>query len=130
VIAGLDDDAIGSPAVAYEPAGRRDPFVDPRPKRTAPATPPTILRPPGFAGVATAEITLTGTVESGNGYIAIVEGPDRRTYIVRPGDRLFDGTIRLITEQAMLIETRAGNAAGAESGRDVWKVLRQTHEAR
>ena len=130
VLAALDDDAVGSPEVAYEPAVRRDPFVDPRPKRTAPAPPPTIRRPPGFAGVTTAEIALTGTVENGDGYIAIVESPDKRTYIVRPGDRLFDGTIRTITAQAMLIETRAGDAAGVEKGRDVWKVLRQTHEAR
>ena len=48
-------------------------------------------------------MTLKGTMASQGGYVGILQGADARTYVVRQGEQLFDGTIRSITADALVI---------------------------
>ena len=70
-----------------------------------------------------------GRAASG-GFVGILQGADRKTYIVRAGDRLFDGTIRSITADAMVILQQVNDPLSLEKQREVRKVLRQTEEAK
>ena len=54
-------------------------------------------RAAGLAGLGTGEVTLRGILASQGGYVAMLLGSDEKTYIVRTGDKLSDGTIRTIT---------------------------------
>jgi Tfp pilus assembly protein PilP len=115
---------------SYRPEGRRDPFVSLL-RRGTPAVPATVgLRAPGLKGLAASEVTLRGTLASQGGFVAILQGADSKTYIVRPGERLADGTIRAITADALVILQPVNDPLSLEKQREVRKVLRQTEEGR
>lgn len=115
----------------YNPEGRRDPFVSLL-RRGGTGLNPTIgsVRPAGLSGLETAEVTLKGTIQSQTGYVGILLGVDNKTYIVRAGDRLLDGTVRTITQNAVVILQQVNDPLSLEKQREIRKVLRQTEEAK
>jgi type IV pilus assembly protein PilP len=114
----------------YHPEGRRDPFVSLL--RRAAETPrgPAGARAPGLAGLGAGEVSLKGTMQARDGYIAMLLGPDNKTYIVRPGDRLLDGAIRAITADSLVILQQVNDPLAPQKQREVRKMLRQTEEAK
>lgn len=120
-----------SPGFTYNPEGRRDPFVSLL-RRGGTGLGPTIggARPAGLGGLETAEVTLKGTIQSQGGYVGILQGADNKTYIVRAGDKLLDGTVRSITSNALVILQQVNDPLSLEKQREVRKVLRQTDEAK
>jgi Tfp pilus assembly protein PilP len=114
------------PGFTYNPEGRRDPFVTLlRRGTTTTRGAATGARPAGLAGLETAEVTLRGTVRSREGFVAILQGADQKTYIVRAGDKLFDGTVRTITQNDLVILQQVNDPLSLEKQREVRKVLRQ-----
>ena len=114
----------------YDAEGRRDPFLSlmRRGTESAPTDPST--RPPGLGGMLVAEVTLKGTMQSANGYVALVQGLDNKTYIVKPGDRLFDGSIRSITATTMVMLQQVNDPLSLDKQREVRKVIRQAEEVK
>jgi Tfp pilus assembly protein PilP len=114
----------------YHPEGRRDPFVSliRRGTDTAPSAPTT--RAPGLGGLETSEVTLRGTLQTSDGFIAMLAGADNRTYIVRVGDRLLDGAIRSISANAIVILQQVNDPLSPEKQREVRKTIRQADEAK
>lgn len=87
---------VGEMLSGYDSGGRRDPFVSlvtPRVSRTdaepGPARPPAA----GLAGIALADVRVRGIVRSGTTTLAILEGPNRQSFVSRVNDRLLDATI-------------------------------------
>lgn len=122
-------DAAEPQGFTYNPEGRRDPFVSLL-RRGASDAPPTNARISGLAGLGTAEISLRGTLQTRGSYVGILQGVDSKTYIVRAGDRLADGTIRSISADAMVILQQVNDPLSLEKQREVRKMLRQTEEAK
>ena len=120
-----------SQGFSYNPESRRDPFVS-LIRRGGTGLGPTIggARPAGLGGLETAEVTLKGTLRSQGGFVGILLGADNKTYIVRAGDRLLDGTVRSITQNALVILQQVNDPLSLEKQREVRKVLRQTDEAK
>ena len=114
----------------YDPAGRRDPFVSLLRRGSDTGKPTLGARPAGLSGLETSEVTLKGTVASQIGLVGIVQGADQKTYIVKAGDKLLDGTIRTITQDSMVITQQVTDPLSLEKTREVRKVLRQTEEAK
>jgi Tfp pilus assembly protein PilP len=120
------------PAVAsYNPEGRRDPFVNLLRCGTgvdlAAVSGP---RPAGLKGLGAGEVTLKGTMASQGAYVGILQGSDSRTYVVHPGEKLLDGTVRTITADSLVILQQVNDPLSKETQREVRKVLRQTEEAK
>ena len=115
---------------SYNPEGRRDPFVSLLRRAADTDRRPAGARPPGLAGLETSEVTLKGTVAGRAGYVAIVQGSDSKTYIVREGERLLDGAVRTITQNAMVIVQQVNDPLSLVKQREVRKVLRQSEEAK
>ena len=113
----------------YRAEGRRDPFVSLMRRGSDTASAPS-ARGPGLKGLGAGEVTLRGTVASQGGYVAIVQGADSKTYIVRAGEQLADGTIRSITADALVILQEVNDPLSLQKQREVRKVLRQTEEGR
>lgn len=88
------------------------------------------IRAAGLAGLEVSELTLKGTMQSRTGYVALVEAPDRKTYIVKSGDRLSDGTVQTITASVMVIMQQVHDPLSLEKQREVRKMLRQTDEVK
>ena len=116
-------------ATSYRPEGRRDPFVS-LVRRGSDVGQRAECARSGPEGTGRGEVTLRGTVASQGGYVAILQGADSKTYIVRPGEQLADGTIRSITADALVILQQVNDPLSLEKQREVRKVLRQTEEGR
>ena len=107
----------------YNPEGRRDPFVSLSDRGSDPrAGGP---RPSGLAGLGAGEVTLRGTLRSRDGFVAMLEGVDQKTYVVRPGDKLFDGTVSSISQNDVVILQQVNDPLSLEKQREVRKGLRQ-----
>ena len=129
-------DAAASPALqargfSYNPEGRRDPFVNLLRRGTGvDMSSVTGPRPSGLKGLGAGEVTLKGTMASQGAYVAILQGSDARTYVVHAGEKLFDGTVRSITADSLVILQQVNDPLSKETQREVRKVLRQTEEAK
>ena len=114
----------------YDPDGRRDPFVSLLRSGGDSRGPSLGTRPPGLAGLAASEVALKGTMQSRTGYVGLLQGADNKTYIVKPGDKLLDGTIRSITANALVILQQVSDPLSLQKEREVRKVLRQADEVK
>jgi len=79
----------------------------------------------GIAGVSADDVNLRGVMVSRAEYVGIVQGTDNRTYIVRAGQKLLDGTIRVIDKDSMVIMQQVNDPLSLEKQRELRKVLRQ-----
>ncbi|OFV90117.1 MAG: hypothetical protein A3G76_12655 [Acidobacteria bacterium RIFCSPLOWO2_12_FULL_65_11] len=74
------------------------------------------------------DITVKGVLQSGSTYLAMVLGPNGKTYVVRQGDSLRDGTIRSITPQGLVVIQNINDPLSTQSQREVRKLLRSFSE--
>jgi Tfp pilus assembly protein PilP len=116
----------------YKPSGRRDPFISlVRRSTEALGTSAASIRPTGLAGLSTDEVVMRGVMKGRNGYSALVRGADNRTYTgVKAGDELFDGTVKAVTADAIVILQNVSDPLSLAKKREVRKLLRPAQEAR
>ena len=115
----------------YKPAGRRDPFISLVRRSTEAVGTSASIRPTGLAGLSTDEVVMRGVMKGRNGYSAIVRGADNRTYTgVKAGDELFDGTVKAVTADAIVILQNVSDPLSLAKKREVKKLLRPAQEAR
>jgi Tfp pilus assembly protein PilP len=113
----------------YNAAGRRDPFIS-LVRRTTEATGTSANpRAKGLAGLGIGEITMTGVVKARDGWIALVRGVDNKTYMVKPGDKLYDGSVRSITADALFVLQDVNDPLSLAKQRELRKPLRRSQEA-
>ena len=106
----------------YDAEGRRDPFLNLLAAGTSTAL--SAHRPEGSAGLATAELTVRGVVSSRGALVAMVQGPDDRTHIVRAGDKLLDGTVKAVTAEGLVIVQDVTDPLSLVKQREVRRLLR------
>jgi Tfp pilus assembly protein PilP len=114
-------------AYTYDPAGRRDPFVSLLSRGLESSTGKKLT---GLAGLATGEVMLRGVMESRNSYVALVSGPDGKTYPARVNDRLLDGIIRSVTPQGIVIMQDVNDPLSLVKQREVRKGLRTAEDGK
>ena len=87
---------------------RRDPFESLIGRQTkAPAN-----LPPGKLGLQVSTLRLDGIVRAPNGMIAVVSNPQARTYFLREGDRLYDGSVEKISMDGVSFHEEGKDAFG------------------
>lgn len=118
---------VADERAAYETAGRRDPFVS---LALSGGALPTGDRPAGVRGLLISELTLRGIVESQQRLLATVQGPDKRAYTVANGEQLLDGTVKVITADAVVFLQRVDDPLSPIKQREIRKTLRTTEENR
>lgn len=112
----------------YDPQGRRDPFVSLLQRGNDPRT--TANRPPGLPGVLIGEVTVKGIVRDRSGFIAMVQAPDNKTYIVRPGEKLMDGSVKSITPDTVVFSQDVNDPLSPVKQREIRKSVRTTDQSR
>ncbi len=120
------------PNFQYSSEGRRDPFVDlvNRGSDTLRGANASAKRPEGVPGLETNAIVVRGILQTRGAYLAMVAGPDGKVFTVRAGDKLFDGVIRTITAQAVVILQEVNDPLSLEKQREVRKFLRGGEEVK
>ena len=101
---------------------RRDPFESLTSRQEAEAAKNKNL-PPGKAGLQVGSLRLDGIVRSPNGMIAVVSNPQARTYFLREGDKLYDGSVEKIGMDAVSFHELGKDAFGKPVERQVNKRL-------
>jgi Tfp pilus assembly protein PilP len=112
----------------YRPDGRRDPFqnlVGAGSEGKA-----TSRRGEGPAGMTVGEISVRGVMQSRGALVAMVQGPDNKTYLVHQGDKLLDGTIKTVTPQGLVIVQEVNDPLSLIKQREVRKLLRSLEDAK
>jgi len=112
----------------YNPEGRRDPFVSLVDRGTDQKG--QSPKPPGLPGVSVSDIALRGIVANTRAYIAMVQGPDGKTYIVRNGDRLYDATVKAVLADAVVFVQQVNDPLSLVKQREIRKPLRPTEEGK
>ena len=113
---------------SYHAEGRRDPFqsligsggtdTDATSRREGPA------------GMTLGEISVRGIMQSRGSLVAMIQGPDNKTYIVHQGDKLLDGSIKTITPQGLIVIQEVNDPLSLVKQREVRKLLRSLEDAK
>jgi Tfp pilus assembly protein PilP len=112
----------------YHPDGRRDPFLSLI--GTGPDKSITSRRGDGPAGMTLGEISVRGIMQSRGALVAMIQGPDNKTYIVHQGEKLLDGTIKTITPQGLVVIQEVNDPLSLVKQREVRKLLRSLEDAK
>jgi type IV pilus assembly protein PilP len=120
-----------APAFVYNPEGRRDPFVGLL-KRAAESRARQGKQPAsgGLSGFLVSELTLKGIMQSRGTNVALVAGPDAKTYLIRVNDRLLDGVVRAITADTLICLQDVNDPLSLTKQREVRMTLRAVTEAK
>ncbi len=76
------------------------------------------------------EVTVRGIVKNRATYVAMVQGPDNKTYIIHPGDKLLDGAVKTITGDAVIFAQDVNDPLSLVKQREVRKTLRVPEEGK
>lgn len=104
----------------YDPQGRRDPFrslIGPAQKVARQNAP---KGPPGFL---IDEMRLQGIFRTKQGLVAMVLGPDNTGYLLRAGDKVFDGEVVRLTPTGIVFRQEVNDPTRIERYREVTKDL-------
>jgi hypothetical protein len=111
----------------YEAQGRRDPFVS---LALGIDVLSPDVRPPGLAGMLIQEVSLRGIVKTVDGYIAMIQGTDNKSYFARSGERLYDGNIQSIDDARVVFRQEINDPLRIEKFQTVEKTLHPVEEGR
>jgi type IV pilus assembly protein PilP len=114
--------AASAPAESEMKQARRDPFESLVSRQQAQANAIAKL-PPGKAGLQVSTLRLDGIVKSPNGMIAVVSNPQARTYFLREGDHLYDGSVEKISMDGVSFHEEGKDAFGKPMERQVNKRI-------
>jgi Tfp pilus assembly protein PilP len=112
---------------AYDSGGRRDPFVSligGGPKKDPAGTTVRRVTPgAGLASLMVTEVSLKGILQGSSAALAILEGPDGRTFIAKRQDRLLNGSIKSIEKDAVVFAEIVDEGQNGPRTREVRRLL-------
>jgi len=118
----------GPDEYAYRPEGRRDPFVGLG--AAAPDARSLSKRSEGIGGFLVGEISVRGVMQSRSSFVAMIKGPDNKTYLIHQGDKLADGVVKTVTPQGLVVLQDISDPLSAQKQREVRKLLRSLEDAK
>ena len=116
-------------AYTYQREGRRDPFMSLMGAGIEPHS-GGLRKGEGPAGMTVAETSVRGIVQSRGELVAMVSGPDKRTYLVHQGDKFADGTIKTITPQGLVIVQEVNDPLSLIKQREIRKLVRSLEDGK
>jgi len=112
-----------TPGYTYDAAGRRDPFISLLGRGDSDGRAGG-SRPPGVAGFLINEVSVKGILKDRTGFLAMIQGTDNKTYVIRPGDKLLDGSVKSIVADAVVFAQDVNDPLSLIKQREVRKPLR------
>jgi type IV pilus assembly protein PilP len=111
-----------APAFTYNPGGRRDPFVSLIGRGSDPKL--SGARPSGVPGLLINEVSVKGILRDRGGFVAMIQGSDNKTYVIKAGDRLLDGTVKSIVLDAVVFSQDVNDPLSLVKQKEIRKTLR------
>ena len=115
--------------VKFQQTNRRDPFLDlvllnKNVHRDEDEEVSRGQAPPGIAGMYIAQVKLQGISIREGSQLAVFRGSDNRAYFLQEGDKLFDGFVKKINADSVLLVREAKLRSGKELSQEITKLLR------
>ena len=114
------------PISNYDNGGRRDPFVSLMTPGKAVVAESGRGRT-GLASMSLADVSVKGMLRAGGDALAVLEGPDGRSFVVRSRDKLQDAIVKSIDRDGVVFVEQE-DAGGAIRARDIRKPLKPMAE--
>ena len=114
--------------IAYDPQARRDPFVSLLARGSDPRGAST--RAAGLPGVLIAEASVKGIVRDRSGFIAMIQGTGTKTFIVRAGEKLMDGSVKAIAADSVVFLQDVNDPLSMVKQKEVRKPVRSADGGR
>ncbi len=76
------------------------------------------------------EVAIKGIIQSRGTYVAMLQAPDNKTYIVRNGDKLFDATVKAVTADAVVFVQQVNDPLSLVKQREIRRPLRPMEEGK
>lgn len=114
-------------AFTYQSAGRRDPFVSLVKRGTEEVA---TSRATGLGGLDVGEVSLRGIVATQGTFVAMLQAPDNRTYLIRQNDLLRDARVKAITADGVVFLQKVSDPLDVVKEREVRKPLRPNEEGK
>ena len=83
-----------------------------------------MARPAGIGGLLIGEVNVKGVLRDRNGFMALLQAPDNKTYTVRVGDKLLDGTVKSINQEKVVFSQNVNDPLSLVKQREVPKPVR------
>ena len=81
-------------------------------------------------GLLINEVSMKGIVRDSAGFVAMIQGPDNKTYVVKAGDRLLDGTVKSIVQDAVVFSQDVNDPLSLVKQKEIRKTLRSAEGGR
>jgi hypothetical protein len=120
--------APAEPPYSYDAQGRRDPFISLLTRGSDPQAAST--RPAGISGVTIGEANVKGIVRDRSGFIAMIQGTGTKTFIVRSGEKLMDGSVKGITADSVVFSQNVSDPLSMVKQKEVRKTVRSADGGR
>jgi len=115
---------------SYKSEGRRDPFLSLVNRAVLSENRPSTKKPEGLRGLSWDEASLRGIFQGRKGPVALVQGPDTKTYQVRVGDQFFDAVVKAITADSLVVLQEVNDPLSLQKQRERRKTLRVAEEVK
>jgi len=84
----------------------------------------------GINAFSVNEISVRGIMQSRSKFVAMIKGPDNKTYLIHQGDKLADGVVKTVTPQGLVVLQDISDPLSAQKQREVRKLLRSLEDAK
>jgi Tfp pilus assembly protein PilP len=112
----------------YQSEGRRDPFLNLL--NTGGDARVASRKGEGPSGLSVSDIAVRGVLQSRGSLVAMISGPDNKTYLVHQGDKFLDGTIKTVTPQGLIIVQEVNDPLSLVKQREIRKFLRSVEDVK
>jgi Tfp pilus assembly protein PilP len=119
----------GPEEYTYKPDGRRDPFLGLVAAAGSDAH-AMVKHGDGVGAFSVSEISVRGVMQSRSSLVAMIKGPDNKTYLIHQGDKLADGVVKTVTPQGLVVLQDISDPLSAQKQREVRKLLRSLEDAK
>jgi type IV pilus assembly protein PilP len=110
------------PGYTYDPEGRRDPFQSLLGRGNDPQA--NASRPSGVAGLLIGDVSVKGILRDRNGFVAMIQAPEGKTFLVKTGDKLFDGSVKAISQDKVIFSQDVTDPLSLVKQREIPKAVR------
>ncbi len=118
----------GAAGFTYQVDGRRDPFLNLM--ASGSDAPLAGRKGDGIGSLAVNDLAVRGILKSRGTLIAMVQGPDKRAYVVHQGDAFLDGSIKAVTPEGLVIVQQVNDPLSLVKQREVRKLMRAVEDGK
>jgi hypothetical protein len=124
----VEESGLAPTGQRYESESKKDPFLNPlglkKPEAPLDGEIDRGTPPPGIAGMLVGQVAFLGTSMRDGSFTAVFRGTDKRFYFLRENDRFFDGFLKKIQGDSVVVVREKRMRSGKVETEEITRQLR------